>query len=204
VLTPRPHSRTSRRRVLAIAGSLRASSYNRALADAAVAHSPAGMDVTVYRGLGSVPMFDQDLEAPHRLPGSVRDMRALVASMDGLLLVTPEYNQSVPGVLKNAIDWLSRPSPGSVLEDLPVAVTGATTGPWGTRLAQAEIRHTLFATGAIPMPVPALYVGHAADLFSAGRLDDAPTIARLAALLERFETWIDQASQRPVTSPAQL
>lgn len=189
-------------RVLAIAGSLRASSFNRALAGAASAYSPPGMEVRVYRDLASVPLFDQDLELPGRLPPPVHDLRELVESMDGLLVVTPEYNQSVPGVLKNVIDWLSRPSPGSALEGLPVAITGATTGPWGTRLAQAEIRHTLTAAGAIPMPAPALYVGHAADLFSAGGLTDAATITRLSALLNGFSTWIDRASHRPARVPA--
>lgn len=114
---------------------------------------------------------------------------------DGLLLATPEYNQSVPGVMKNVVDWLSRPDDAGALVDKPVAIVGATTGPWGTRYAQKELRHALTATGAIVMPQPMFFLPRAEDaLDTSGSLIDPEAARRLALLLRSFRRWIDIVS----------
>jgi chromate reductase, NAD(P)H dehydrogenase (quinone) len=175
--------------VLGIAGSLRAHSLNRNLLIAAAARAPQGMSISVYGGLDAVPMFNEDLEmAPG--PEAVGRLRTAVAHADALLIATPEYNQSLPGVVKNFIDWLSRSEP-DVLAGKPVAIFGATQGSWGTRLAQAAVRQTLAACGALVMPLPQLYVARAPDKFdSMGNLVDEPTGTALTQFLEAFSQWI--------------
>jgi len=182
------------KRVLAVAGSLRRGSYNRLLLEAAVDCAPPGTLIRIYEEMASIPLLDQDLELATggRGPDSVRRFRRQVARADGLLIATPEYNQSIPGVLKNAIDWLSRPGPEEVLIGKPIAVVGASSGRWGTRLAQAALRQVLFATESLLMPKPALFVREAEDLFNeAGQLVDQPTRYGLETLLTAFATWID-------------
>jgi chromate reductase, NAD(P)H dehydrogenase (quinone) len=182
------------KRVLAIAGSLRRGSYNRMLLEAAVDCAPPGTVIRIYEEMASIPLLDQDLELATggRGPDSVRRFRRQVARADGLLIATPEYNHSIPGVLKNAIDWLSRPGPEEVLIGKPVAVVGASSGRWGTRLAQAALRQVLFATESLVMPKPALFVREAEGLFDeAGQLLDHPTRHGLETLLTAFATWID-------------
>lgn len=149
------------------------------------------MNVVVYDDLASVPLFDEDLEsATGGGPDGVLRLRRRVASADGLLISTPEYNQSLPGVLKNAIDWLSRPE--KVLVGKPVSVIGATSGPWGTRLAQSQLRHTLYATGSLVMTTPAMFVREAGRKFDEeGRLLDGETREKLEAVLAEFADWID-------------
>lgn len=175
--------------VLALAGSLRRRSWNRKLLEAAVELAPLGLTLRLYNDLGSIPLFDEELEADD--PGAVRELRRRVSEADGLLVATPEYNQGVPGVLKNAVDWLSRPYGGSCLQGKPAAVLGATTGSWGTRIAQKELRHVLWATEALVLPRSPLYVRGAASRFDdAGRLADEPTRRALAGLLTAFADWI--------------
>jgi len=192
------------RQVLAIAGSLRRGSLNRFLLRAAAGLAPAGMTIAVEEDLASIPLFDEDLEtATAGGPEPVSRLRAKVASADGLLIATPEYNHSIPGVLKNAIDWLSREAGGEVLAGKPVAVVGASGGPWGTRLSQAALRQVLYATESPVLPRPALFLRDARRLFDeSGRLTDASTRDRLAAVLAAFARWMDvlaraDASTRP-------
>lgn len=176
-------------RVLALAGSLRRDSWNRRLIEAAAASAPSGLAVTVGPGLASIPPFSEDLETGDG-PEPVRRLRRAVADADGLLIATPEYNQSLPGVLKNVIDWLSRP-PEEVLAGKPVAVIGATTGAWGTRLAQSALRQVLYATESRVLPAPTLYLRAAAAAFdTAGRLVDERARKGLAAVLAAFAEWI--------------
>ncbi|HEX9491843.1 MAG TPA: NADPH-dependent FMN reductase [Thermoanaerobaculia bacterium] len=146
-----------------------------------------------------MPLFDEDLEGQNG-PEAVAHLRQQVLAADGILIATPEYNQSMTGVLKNAIDWLSRP-PDEVLAGKPVAVIGATTGGWGTRLAQAAVRQTLYAAEAIVLPKPALYIRDASSLFdSEGRLTDQATRDMLDAVLIAFVGWINlMAPRRSVT-----
>ena len=114
-----------------------------------------------------------------------------MATAHGLLIATPEYNQSIPGVLKNALDWLSRP-PDEVLTGKPVAVIGASSGRWGTRLAQSALRQVLHATEALVLPRPAMYLAEAAHLFDErGVLVHGPTREQLAGVLAAFGAWMD-------------
>ena len=176
-------------RILGLAGSLRRASWNRHLLHAAAAAMPPGATMTVYEALASVPLFDEDLE--HASPGGppgVRALREAIDAADGLLIATPEYNQAMPGVLKNALDWLSRGEP--VLADRPVAVLGATSGPWGTRLAQASLRQVLHTCGALVMPAPTLFVAHADQRFDAqGTLRDPALSVSLARFTESVAGW---------------
>lgn len=185
-------SRPQPLRIAAIPGSLRRFSHNRFLLEHARRTAPPRLRIELL-DLGDVPPFNEDLEQTD--PGGPRAVRALreaIDAADGLLIATPEYNQSIPGVLKNALDWLSRPAPDEVLIGKPVAILGASTGRWGTRLAQAALRQTLAATEALVLPAPMLFVRDAAEAFDAdGALVDSTTEASLRRLLDAFERWID-------------
>ena len=136
-------------KILAISGSLRADSYNTALARAAAKLMPAGVEVEIYDALGRLPLYDQDLDQPGLdPPEAVRDLRERIGSADALLVVTPEYNGSFPGVLKNAIDWASARHRGSSFAGKTVAVAGATTGQYGAIWAQQDLRRVLGIAGA--------------------------------------------------------
>jgi chromate reductase, NAD(P)H dehydrogenase (quinone) len=190
-------------KVGAIAGSLRRESFNHRLLEAAVELAPAGMDVRVARAVGSIPLFDADLERDTPAgPPAVRTLRAAVAAADGILIATPEYNQSLSGVLKNLIDWLSRPAPAQVLVGKPIAIVGASSGPWGTRLAQAALRQVLYATESRDLPAPSLYVSDCQTYFdSTGRLVDQRTREQLATLLRAFQDWMPGYQRPQATSP---
>jgi chromate reductase, NAD(P)H dehydrogenase (quinone) len=177
--------------VLAIAGSLRRASFNRRLVSAAQECAPAGMTIVAYDELRSIPPFDEDLEAAEGGPEAVRSLRRQVARADGLLIATPEYNWSIPGVLKNAIDWLSRPGPEEVLIGKPVAVIGASAGRWGTRLAQANLRQVLTSTESLVMPGPALFVREAQAAFAPSGQLDASTRDQLVGVLAAFSRWME-------------
>jgi chromate reductase len=133
-------------RILGIAGSVRRGSHNRRLLRAAGEMLPPGVDFVEWEGLAGLPIFDEDLEDSP--PPAVQDFLDAVADSDGLLIATPEYNASVPGGLKNALDWASRPFPENVLREKPSAVIGASTGLFGAVWAQAEVRKALKASGA--------------------------------------------------------
>jgi chromate reductase len=177
--------------ILALPGSLRRGSYNRLLLEAAAQCAPVGMSVVVYDDLASIPLFNEDLELETQGgPDGVRRLRQQIAAAHGVLIATPEYNHSIPGVLKNAIDWISRAD--EVLVGKPVSVLGATSGRWGTRLAQSTLRQVLYATQALVLPKPAMFVVEAERLFDpSGQLTDQPTRQSLAALLSEFGKWID-------------
>ena len=136
-------------RILAISGSLRAGSYNTALARAAAELAPDGVEIEVYDGLGLVPHYDEDLDQEGiETPATVAELRRRIDEADALLLVTPEYNGSTTGVLKNAIDWVSARHRGSWLRNKTVAVAGATTGEYGAIWAQQDLRRILGIAGA--------------------------------------------------------
>ena len=136
-------------RILAISGSLRADSYNSALARAAAELVPDGVELELYEELASLPHYDQDLDqAGTEPPLAVRDLRRRIEDADALLVVTPEYNGSVPGVLKNALDWASARHRGTSLASKTVAVAGATTGQYGAIWAQQDLRRVLGIAGA--------------------------------------------------------
>ena len=181
------------RRILALPGSLRRGSYNRKLLESARHCAPPDCRIELFDGLADVPLFDEDMEDVEPLHNGVRHLRKAIAAADGLLIATPEYNQSIPGVLKNTIDWLSRPLPGDILAGKPVAILGASTGRWGTRLAQAALRQTLTAAEAQVMPAPMLFVRDADQMFDGdGSLRDVTTRNALQALLLSFSQWIER------------
>src|SRR5947199_2595957 len=134
-------------KVLAISGSLRTGSYNTTLLRAAAEVAPEDVEVVVYDGLKDVPPYDEedDTETP---PAAVAAFREAIAGADGILFATPEYNGSIPGALKNALDWASRPAGQSALRGKPVAVVGATPGMFGAVWAQADLRRVLQTIGA--------------------------------------------------------
>ena len=133
--------------ILAVSGSLRADSHNTSLLRAAAEAAPEGVELELWSGIGDLPIYDQDLEGSD-LPDAVLRLREDWAAADAILFATPEYNGSVPGGLKNAIDWASRPVRESALTNKNVAVIGASTGQFGAMWAQADLRKILGVTGA--------------------------------------------------------
>jgi len=168
-------------RILGLSGSLRRGSHNRRLLRAAGSMLPPGAELVEWDHIRGLPAFDEDFEtAP---PAAVRDLLEAIAGADALLIATPEYNASLPGALKNALDWASRPFPDCVLKDKPVAVIGTSTGLFGAVWAQAEARKVLKASGAHVLE-DELPVGLADDAFADGdTLADAELAARLRDLL---------------------
>jgi len=165
-------------RLLAISGSLRAASHNTDLLRAAEEVAPAGVDLRLYDGLKEIPPYDADDDVQPG-PPAVEVLRAAVADADAVLFATPEYNSSVPGQLKNALDWLSRPLATNPLRNKPVAVVGASTGMFGAVWAQAELRKVLAAIGA-RVDDAELPVGRAQEKFEDGRLVDDEIRERLS------------------------
>jgi chromate reductase, NAD(P)H dehydrogenase (quinone) len=134
-------------RILAVSGSLREDSYNTSLLRAAVEAAPDGIELELWNGIGDLPLYDQDLETAD-VPDSVRRLREDWAAADAILFSTPEYNGSVPGGVKNAVDWASRPALEGVLRNKTVAVVGASTGQFGALWAQQDLKRILGVAGA--------------------------------------------------------
>jgi NAD(P)H-dependent FMN reductase len=171
--------------IVAIAGALRAGSFNLRLAQAAATRMPEGHTLEVAT-LHGIPLYDGDEEATSGSPPAVAALKDKVAAAGALLLVSPEYNQGIPGTMKNAIDWMSRPPPdmARVFGGKPTGVIGATPGPAGTRMGQAAWLPVLRALGVVPYFGHALYVDGAAKAFdAAGALVDAKVDERLRAYL---------------------
>jgi chromate reductase len=171
-------------RVLAISGSLRRDSYNRKLLHAAAELAPGGVELELWDGLRDVQPFDEDAEAA---PGpAVAELRAAIAGADAILISTPEYNSSIPGQLKNAVDWASRPLGTNALWGKDVAVVGASVSAFGAVWSQAELRKVLRAAGARPLET-GVAVGHAHERFDEdGRLDDEALREQLAEVLREL------------------
>ena len=175
--------------VCGIAGSLRAGSYNRALLRAAQELAPDGMEIRIFDRLGEVPLYDADVEAEGD-PEPVRALKGAIAEAGALLVATPEYNHGVSGVLKNAIDWASRPARSSVLGGKPTAILGASPGVTGTARAQAQLRQALVFTDTPVLPQPEILVYRASDKFDDdGRLTDERTREFVGKLLRGLADW---------------
>src|SRR6185437_4191712 len=173
-------------KVLAISGSLRADSHNSKLLRAAVDLFPADVEVEIWDGLKDVPPYDEDDDGADA-PAAVARLRAAIAGADALLFATPEYNHSIPGALKNAIDWASRPAGSGVFLNKPVAVVGASSGAFGAVWAQAELRKVLGATGARVVDAD-LALGHAPERFDAdGGLCDENLRMELQEVLDTLQ-----------------
>jgi chromate reductase len=158
-------------RVLGISGSLRRGSLNSALLQAAAERLPAGVELVELEGLREVPPYDEDLDTA--TPQVVEELREAVRGADAVLIATPEYNHSIPGQLKNVLDWVSRPAGQSALNGKPAAAIGASTGMFGAVWAQAELRKVLGAMGGRVVEAE-LPVGHAKELMTDGRLELPP------------------------------
>jgi chromate reductase len=172
-------------RILAVSGSLRRESHNTSLLRAAAEAAPEGVEVELFdpAGIARLPLYDQDLDT-HEVPESVARLREAWGAADAIVFATPEYNGSIPGGLKNAIDWASRPRLEAALTGKTVAVTGASIGQFGAMWAQADLRKILGAAGARVVG-DELPVTHAHEKFdAAGRLLDAELFERLQLLLE--------------------
>jgi chromate reductase, NAD(P)H dehydrogenase (quinone) len=168
-------------RILAISGSLRSGSHNTRLLRVAAELVPPPAELELFEGLKDVPPYDEDDDGD-LAPGGARRLREAIAEADAVLIATPEYNSSIPGQLKNALDWASRPFPDNVLRNKPVAVIGASTGSFGAVWAQAEVRKVLGSIGARVVDVE-LPVAGAEEAFAGDRLADEELHRRLAEIL---------------------
>lgn len=169
-------------RILGVSGSLRRDSHNTRLLRVAATALPPGVDLEIRDDLGVIPPYSED-DDRRLAPTVVVKLRRAVAEADAVLIATPEYNSSVPGQLKNVLDWLSRPFPENSLRNKPIAVIGASTGMFGAVWAQAEVRKVLGAIGARVLDGE-LPVARAHDAFDAeGRLANGELHERLEALL---------------------
>lgn len=172
-------------RVLGVAGSLRIGSYNRALLRAAQALAPAGMVVDIF-DLAEIPLYNFDLEQRGD-PAPVAAFKAAIGRADALLIVTPEYQHGIPGVLKNALDWASRPPGRSPMQGKPAAIMGASPGVTGTARAQEQLRQTLTYNGVYVVPEPEVLVGRVdRKVDAAGNFVDQSAAPFIRTLLENL------------------
>jgi NAD(P)H-dependent FMN reductase len=179
-------------RLTGFAGSLRRGSYNRALLEAAAELVPDGSSLEVL-SIADIPLYDADREAEEGVPAAVTRMQESIASADGLLIASPEYNNSIPGVAKNVIDWLSRPPDeiGRVFGGRPVALLGASPGGFGTVLAQAAWLPVLRTLGMRVWPGPRIMVSRAHERIEEGRLTDEQTRERLREFVRGFAEFVE-------------
>jgi NAD(P)H-dependent FMN reductase len=184
-------------KIIGIAGSLRKGSFNAALLRAAAELSPAGSEVAI-ASIAGIPLYDGDFEREHGVPAPVARLKDEIAAANGLLIVTPEYNNSIPGVLKNAIDWLSRPPKDipRVFGDRPVGIFGATPGAGGTRFSQTAWLPVLRTLGTRPWFGKQLYLARAAEVFDAeGRLVDEKMRKLVTEFMAGFAKFVDEATR---------
>ena len=188
-------------RVLAVPGSLRAHSQNRGLLRAARELAPPGVEVELF-DLGRVPLYDGDVEA-QGYPEPVRQLQDALRRADALLVATPEYNGSIPGVLKNAIDWASRPRSDSALRYKPVALLGASPGRSRTANAQADLRRVFEVTGSPVLPEPRVMLSGTGGQFDAeGNLLDADARERVRGLVLALVEWVEARRASALTPTA--
>ena len=180
--------------IVGIAGSLRKGSFNTALLRAAAELAPAGTTIEI-ASIAGIPLYDGDLESERGVPDVVTELKERIAAADGLMLVTPEYNNSMPGVFKNAIDWLSRPGKDvpRIFGGKPVALIGATPGQGGTRLSQAAWLPVLRALGTQLWSAKQLYVPNAGQVFDAeGKVVDVKLQERIAEYVRGFAAYVSE------------
>jgi len=190
--------------IIGLCGSLRRGSFNLMLLHAAADAAPAGTSIEI-ESIREIPLYDGDFEAEHGSPPSVDRLKRRIAGADGVLIVTPEYNGSMPGVLKNAIDWLSRPPSdiGRVFRARPVALMGATPGRGATALSQAAWLPVLRSLGMRPWFEGSVLISEASTVFDRnGRVIDAAVQNRIRTFVEGFATFVEvQRGIRLVAAP---
>ena len=175
-------------RILGVAGSLRKDSYNRKLLGAIAGIAPENIEVEIYE-LDKIPLYNQDIDTPESMPESVRDFKRRIKEADAILFVTPEYNRSIPGVLKNAIDWASRPYNDNSFDDKPVATIGATDGMLGTAVAQYHMREIFSFLNAHPMERPQLFVSGISKKLAGGKVQDEELKKLLLLFINNLALW---------------
>jgi chromate reductase, NAD(P)H dehydrogenase (quinone) len=177
-------------RIFGFAGSLRRGSFNKALMRAAAELLPANVELEIF-DLDGIPPFNADLE--QQMPAAVREFKARVKAADALLIATPEYNYSMPGVLKNAIDWGSRPYGDNCFDDKPVAIMGASGGMLGTARAQYHLRQSCVFLNMHPLNRPEVMVPFAQDkIGQSGKLTDDQTRAKINELIAALVVWTER------------
>ena len=180
--------------VVGIAGSLRTGSFNKSLLRAAAAAAPDGMKITVL-SIDDIPVFNQDQEMS--LPPAVQKLKDAVKNADAVVIATPEYNYSVPGVLKNAIDWLSRPYGSNSLDAKPLALMGASSGMLGSARAQYHLRQILTGLNVHTLNRPEIIVPSAGEKFDKeGNLTDEKTRQKLGEMLTELAAWTHQLKSK--------
>jgi chromate reductase len=183
-----PMTETSAVRVLGVAGSLRHASLNRALLRAAVELAPPDLTLTTF-DLADVPLYNEDVELRGD-PPAVAAFKQAIREADAVLFATPEYNHGVPGVMKNAVDWASRPPRGAALDGKPVGLIGASPGMTGSARGQSQLRQAFEFTNSYCMPQPEILVFRAHEKFDLeGRLTDEATAKYLRRYLEALMAW---------------
>jgi len=181
-------------KVLGFAGSLRKASYNKALLRTAVELAPKDMKLEIF-DLEGIPPFNQDFEK--QPPEKVKDFKAKIKAADAILIVTPEYNYSIPGVLKNAIDWASRPYGDNAFDGKPVAIMSASTGMLGAARAQYHLRQCFVFMNMYPLNKPEVMVTYAPKKFDEkGNLTDEETKKHVAALLQSLIDWTRKLNEK--------
>lgn len=174
-------------RVLALVGSLRAASFNRQIAELATQVAPEDIDVSVFEGLGDVPFYNEDIDVAGSVPAAAARLREAAGAAEGFLFVSPEYNGTIPAVLKNAIDWLSRPYGSGALSGKPFAVVGTSFGQFGGKWAHDEIRKSAGIAGGVVVEDVEFSVGGAGNRFAETKVaDDAEVAAKLTEILTRL------------------
>jgi chromate reductase len=182
-------------RILGFAGSLRSRSYNRALLRVAAEEAPEGMSIETF-DLADIPLYNQDVEDQGD-PGPVAEFKEAISRCEGVLISTPEYQHGMSGVLKNALDWASRPAGGSVMKGKPVAIMGASPSPIGTARSHLQLRHTLNYLQADMVFRPEVLVAQAREKFDEeGRFTDETGRRSMAELLEALAGKIAARSEQ--------
>lgn len=176
-------------RILALVGSLRAGSHNRQLAEAAVKHAPEGAEIELYEGLAEVPFYNEDIDVEGSVPAAAARLRETAANADAFLLFSPEYNGTMPAVLKNAIDWLSRPFGAGAISGKPVAVVGTAFGQYGGVWAQDDARKSAGIAGATVLEDVKLSIPGSVTRFAETHpADDAEVVTALTDVIGKVRS----------------
>ncbi|MEC3957352.1 NAD(P)H-dependent oxidoreductase [Nocardia sp. CDC153] len=177
----------SQTRILVLVGSLRAASINRRLAEAAVKTAPEGVELSLYEGLGDIPFYNEDIDVEGKVPAAAQALRDAVAAADAVLLVTPEYNGTLPAVLKNGIDWASRPYGAGALKGLPAAVISASISANAGKWSHDDAVKALGVAGSGVVKDASLHFGTIGSRFvETHPADDAEAITQLAATVRQL------------------
>ncbi|MEU4810895.1 NAD(P)H-dependent oxidoreductase [Nocardia fluminea] len=177
----------SETRILTLVGSLRAGSINRRLAEAAAQTAPAGVGITIYEGLGEIPFYNEDLDVPGAVPAQAEALRAAVGAADAVLLVTPEYNGTLPAVLKNAIDWASRPYGAGAIKGKPVAVVSASISPNAAAWAHGDTVKSVGVAGGVVVESAHAHFATIGERFAQTHpAEDAEALTQLGATVHEL------------------